>query len=90
MDQLHRAFNAFGAYRPTTTTGNWRQGRLGRAGVGIFLWVFPRVDIRYDDNESFGPHTTWRVAPAFIVPGTETKLKATHGTGFKAPTLTEI
>ena len=25
-----------------------------------------------------------------IVPGTETKLKATYGTGFKAPTLTEL
>lgn len=47
-------------------------------------------NIRYDDNESFGPHTTWRVAPAFIVPGSETKLKGSYGTGFKAPTLTEL
>jgi vitamin B12 transporter len=47
-------------------------------------------NVRYDDNESFGPHTTWRIAPVFIVPGTETKLKATYGTGFKAPTLTEL
>ncbi|MBV9260495.1 MAG: TonB-dependent receptor, partial [Pseudolabrys sp.] len=49
--------------------------------------LFIVANVRYDDNESFGPHTTWRVAPAFIVPGTETKLKATYGTGFKAPTL---
>jgi vitamin B12 transporter len=47
-------------------------------------------NVRYDDNESFGPHTTWRVAPAFLVPVTETKLKASYGTGFKAPTLTEL
>ena len=47
-------------------------------------------NIRYDDNESFGPHTTWRVAPAVIVPGSETKLKGSYGTGFKAPTLTEL
>jgi vitamin B12 transporter len=52
--------------------------------------LFIVSNIRYDDNESFGPHTTWRVAPAFIVPWTETKLKATYGTGFKAPTLTEL
>jgi vitamin B12 transporter len=45
---------------------------------------------RYDDNDSFGPHSTWRVAPAFIVPMTDTKLKATYGTGFKAPTLTQL
>jgi len=47
-------------------------------------------NLRYDRNESFGPHTTWRLAPAFIVPVTETKLKATYGTGFKAPTLIEL
>ena len=52
--------------------------------------VFIVANIRYDDNESFGPHTTWRFAPTFIVPVTETKLKFTYGTGFKAPTLTEL
>jgi outer membrane receptor protein involved in Fe transport len=33
---------------------------------------------------------TWGAAPALIVPGPETKLKASYGTGFKAPTLTEL
>ncbi len=85
------AFNAFGTYTPTTTTAQtgdkagWVE--LQSAFSDRFFLV---SNIRYDDNESFGPHTTWRVAPAFIVPGTETKLKATYGTGFKAPTLTEL
>jgi vitamin B12 transporter len=47
-------------------------------------------NIRYDANEDFGDHTTWRVAPVYIVPGTETKLKATYGTGFKAPSLEDL
>lgn len=47
-------------------------------------------NIRLDDNDSFGPHMTWRVAPAYIVAGTETKLKASYGTGFKAPTLSQL
>jgi vitamin B12 transporter len=47
-------------------------------------------NIRYDDNDSFGGHTTWRVAPALILPETETKLKASYGTGFKAPALTDL
>ena len=47
-------------------------------------------NLRYDHNDAFGGHTTWRIAPAFIVPGTETKLKATYGTGFKAPSLLEL
>jgi vitamin B12 transporter len=56
----------------------------------FFDRVFVVANGRYDDDEAFGPHRTWRIAPAFIVPGTETKLKASYGTGFKAPTLTEL
>jgi vitamin B12 transporter len=47
-------------------------------------------NIRYDANEDFGDHATWRVAPVYIVPGSDTKLKATYGTGFKAPTLYQL
>jgi vitamin B12 transporter len=47
-------------------------------------------NIRYDDNDSFGGHETWRIAPAYIVPDTGTKLKASYGTGFKAPTLSQL
>ncbi len=46
--------------------------------------------MRYDNYDTFGGHVTYRVAPAFIVPLTETKLKASYGTGFKAPTLSEL
>ena len=48
------------------------------------------ANIRNDDNERFGGHNTWRVAPAVRVPVTETKLKASYGTGFKAPTLSQL
>ena len=48
------------------------------------------ANIRHDIHDSFGSHTTWRVAPAFLVPGTETKLKASYGTGFRAPSLYQL
>jgi vitamin B12 transporter len=47
-------------------------------------------NIREDVNEQFGSHTTYRVAPAFILPVTNTKLKGSYGTGFKAPTLFQL
>jgi vitamin B12 transporter len=47
-------------------------------------------NIRYDDNDSFGSHTTWRVAGAVILPDIDTKLKASYGTGFKAPSLSDL
>ena len=52
--------------------------------------LFTAASVRYDNNERFGDVTTWRIAPAYIVPQTNTKLKASYGTGFKAPSLTQL
>src|SRR3954454_21806224 len=52
--------------------------------------LFTAASVRYDKNERFGDKTTWRVAPAYVVPQTNTKLKASYGTGFKAPSLTQL
>jgi len=48
------------------------------------------ANMRDDINDQFGEHATYRVTPAVIIPLTETKLKASYGTGFKAPTLSEL
>ena len=47
---------------------------------------------RYDDNEDFGTHTSYRVSGAYLIDlsGGELKLKGTYGTGFRAPSLYEI
>jgi vitamin B12 transporter len=48
---------------------------------------FGTVGIRLDQNNQFGSAFTYRVAPAYIFWETGTKIKATIGSGFKAPTL---
>jgi vitamin B12 transporter len=52
--------------------------------------LFLVENVRQDDNDRFGGHPTFRLAPALIVPFTETKLKGSYGTGFKAPTLSQL
>jgi len=52
--------------------------------------LFVAASGRYDDNERFGGKATWRVAPAYLIPKSGTKLKASYGTGFKAPSLTQL
>jgi vitamin B12 transporter len=52
--------------------------------------LFVAASGRYDDNDRFGGKTTWRIAPAYLIPKTGTKLKASYGTGFKAPSLTQL
>jgi vitamin B12 transporter len=51
---------------------------------------FLTANIRRDRNSQFGGHTTYRIAPSVHVPWTDTVLKASYGTGFKAPTLNQL
>ncbi len=48
---------------------------------------FGTIGIRYDYHNQFGSAFTFRIAPAYIFWSIGTKLKATVGTGFKAPSL---
>jgi vitamin B12 transporter len=52
--------------------------------------LFVAASGRYDDNDRFGGKATWRIAPAYLIPNIGTKLKASYGTGFKAPSLTQL
>ncbi|MCK7523419.1 MAG: TonB-dependent receptor [Ignavibacteriales bacterium] len=48
---------------------------------------FISLGARLDDHSKFGSQFTYRIAPAFMLWETNTKFKATIGTGFKAPSL---
>jgi vitamin B12 transporter len=52
--------------------------------------LFAAASVRWDQNERFGGEATWRIAPVYTTPLTKTKLKASYGTGFKAPSLTQL
>jgi vitamin B12 transporter len=46
--------------------------------------------IRHDDNDDFGDETTWRLAVAYELPASNTRLKGSYATGFKAPALAQL
>jgi vitamin B12 transporter len=46
--------------------------------------------VRLDDHKTFGNETTWRIAPAYTIAASGTLLKASYGTGFRAPSLFEL
>jgi vitamin B12 transporter len=52
--------------------------------------LFSALNVRYDSNDRFGGKTTYRVAPTYLIAATGTQVKASLGTGFKAPTLSEL
>ncbi len=57
--------------------------RLGRA-------FHATAGLRLDAHSRSGAAMTWRLAPAYVFEKTGTKLKATVGTAFKAPSLYQL
>lgn len=52
--------------------------------------IFPVIGIRYDDHSMFGEETTYKAAIAYLIESTQTKLKTSYGTGFKAPSVYQL
>lgn len=76
-------------------TGELKARNGNTAGYAeVQLTPFERAalvaNIRHDVNDAFGPATTFRVAPSYILPYTETRLKGSVGSGFKTPTLYQL
>lgn len=45
---------------------------------------------RIDDHSNFGEFETYRFTGAYLIPGTETKIRGSISTGFRAPSLDEL
>ncbi|GAB6845881.1 TonB-dependent receptor [Methylorubrum rhodinum] len=72
------------------TARNGNTASYGEVQLTPFDGAFLVANLRHDENDAFGPATTYRVAPSYLVPGTGTRLKGSVGTGFKAPTLNQL
>ena len=87
-DALHRGLS-FGF--PTTLA----QGITTNAGYAEMLTDLPigfhnSFSVRDDDNSRFGNRVTWRMAPSWVIESTGTTLRASAGSGFKAPALQQL
>ncbi|MFQ5779868.1 MAG: TonB-dependent receptor plug domain-containing protein [Nitrospiria bacterium] len=56
----------------------------------LFDVLFLTAGVRYDDHSTFGDETTFRGTLAYLIEGWDTKLHASFGTGFRAPSLNEL
>ena len=48
------------------------------------------LGLRSDDHDNFDRETTWRAALAWQLPGIDTRLRGSYGTGFKAPSANQL
>jgi vitamin B12 transporter len=51
---------------------------------------FSTIGVRRSHHSDFNGYTTYHADTAYTIPTTETKLRATYGTGFRSPTLSEL
>lgn len=65
-------------------------GLVGQYQIGFFESLFVTGSVRQDFNDRFDESTTYRLASAYTVDGTRTKLRASWGTGVKNPTTFEL
>lgn len=55
--------------------------------ASYFGRLFVSGGLRWDRHDACGERMTWRLAPAYVLPWSGTKLKSTLGTGWRTPTL---
>ena len=83
--------SAYGPY-----ASSFPSARAGTAGVYVLdHWevrdrFFVTAGVRADRHSRAGGAVTFRIAPAYVVAATGTRLKATLGTGFKSPSLYQL
>jgi vitamin B12 transporter len=63
----------------------------GYGYVGMQARFFGRLDVtaaaRFDDTEDFGSNTSWRLGAVLDLPEISSRIRASGGTAFKAPSL---
>ena len=77
------------AFAPGLAVEEANTGAYVQAQLEPIRNLFLVGNIRYDDNENFGDVTTWRIAPSAVIDATGTTFRASFGTAFKAPSLSE-
>ncbi len=78
-------FDAFFADRSARTNGAFSQ-----LTTSLMEGLSSTFGVRIDEHDEFGSKVTWRVAPLYTFVTTGTKVAATLGTGYKAPSLFQL
>lgn len=81
-----------GSFSPLTRSwGTMAQtGLYGQLRLNPFEGFNLNAGGRLDFNDTFGNAATWRAGASYLWAPTDTKIKASYGTAFKAPALIEL
>ncbi len=81
-------FGIFAFFSPPTIGGHDRlTGYYAQGLTTLWEQLTLTAGVRFDDDEQFGSHTSYKFNAAWQIPGWNTTLRANVGNGFKAPSL---
>lgn len=91
MRSDYSSVSAFGPYSETFDEKDASTSSMFvQDTITLFGSWFTSLGVRLDDHDRFGSKTTWRMASTVSFGTTGTRLKASYGTGFKAPSLYQL
>ncbi|MFC2159011.1 TonB-dependent receptor plug domain-containing protein [Acidobacteriota bacterium] len=82
---LFGPFSSVFPFQKAWTTSLYIQDQIRLGGM-----FFATVGSRLDFHSQFVSTITFRIAPSYLIKSTDTRFKATYGTGFKAPSLYQL
>ena len=65
-------------------------GWFGQMQLNLFDRFFATAGVRHDQYNVFGDATTYRVTSGYLIEETNTKIRSSYATGFRAPTINEL
>ena len=63
---------------------------FGQMQLNLFDRFFATAGVRHDNYNTFGDATTYRVTGGYLVKETNTKIRSSYATGFRAPTINDL
>ena len=63
---------------------------FGQMQLNLFDRLFATAGVRHDAYNAFGDATTYRITGGYLVKETNTKIRGSYATGFRAPAINEL
>jgi vitamin B12 transporter len=63
---------------------------FGEAQLNLWDRLFATAGVRQDEYNVFGSATTYRVTGGYLLKETDTKMRGSYATGFRAPTINQL
>ncbi len=89
-DSMSQSYNDGFSNSGMDDVNAWTASGYVQNMLSIGKRLFHNAAVRFDRHKEFGSEVNWQTGLSFVVPFTDTRLKTSYSTGFKAPSLYQM